>query len=161
MAPQPAPAFAVRQATAADAPAIADLAAELGYHVGVDAVRQRLAALPATHIVLVATNREHVVGWLHAFHGLSVLHGDRVEIAGLAVAGDHQGQGVGTVLITQLERWALDRGVPTIRLLSGSERTAAHQFYRHRGYRHLKTEQAFTKSLPPAEDRRVPHGQRR
>jgi GNAT superfamily N-acetyltransferase len=148
MAPRPAPATAVRQATAADAPIIADLAAELGYQVGVDAVQQRLAALPTTHIVLVATGRGRVVGWLHAFHGLSVLHGERVEIAGLAVAGDHQGHGVGTALITQLERWALARGVPTIRLLSGSERTAAHQFYRHRGYRHLKTEQAFTKSLP-------------
>jgi GNAT superfamily N-acetyltransferase len=149
LAPQPAPAIAVRQATAADAATIAGLAVELGYHVGVDDVRQRLAALPPTHIVLVAINRERVVGWLHAFHGLSVLHGERVEIAGLAVAGDHQGQGVGTVLVTQLERWAVARGVPTIRLLSGSERTAAHQFYRHRGYRQLKTEQAFTKSLPP------------
>jgi hypothetical protein len=81
MAPQPAPAIAVRQATAADAPAIAELAAELGYHVGVDDVRRRLAALPAAHVVLVATDRERVVGWLHAFHGLSVLHGERVEIA--------------------------------------------------------------------------------
>jgi GNAT superfamily N-acetyltransferase len=148
MAPRPAPAITVRQASAADAPTIADLAAELGYRVGVDAVRQRLAALPTSHVVLVATNPGRVVGWLHAFHGLSVLHGERVEIAGLAVAGDHQGQGVGTALITRLERWALDRGVPTIWLLSGSERAAAHRFYRRRGYRHLKTEQAFTKSLP-------------
>jgi GNAT superfamily N-acetyltransferase len=79
----------------------------------------------------------------------TLLHGERVEIAGLAVVGDHQGQGVGTALITQLERWAVGRGVHTIRLLSGSERAAAHQFYRHRGYQHLKTEQAFTKSLLP------------
>jgi GNAT superfamily N-acetyltransferase len=112
MAAPPAPAIAVRQATAADAPTIADLAAELGYHLGADDVRQRLAALPSTHIVLVATNQGRVVGWLHAFHGLSVLHGERVEIAGLAVAGDHQGQGVGTALITQLERWAVDRAFP-------------------------------------------------
>jgi N-acetylglutamate synthase-like GNAT family acetyltransferase len=103
MAPQPSPAFPVRQATSADAPTIAELAAELGYHVGVDDVRQRLAALPATHIVLVATDQQRVVGWLHAFHGHSVLHGDRVEIAGLAVAGNRQGQGVGTALITHLE----------------------------------------------------------
>lgn len=149
MAPRPAPAVAVRPATAADAPTIADLAAEPGDHVGVDAVRQRLAALPPTHIVPAATDRGRVVGRLHAVHGLSVLHGERVEIAGLAVAGDHQGQGTGTALITQLERWAVARGVATIRLLSGSERTAAHQWYRHRGDRHRKTEQAFTRSLPP------------
>jgi hypothetical protein len=70
MAPPPAPAIAVRPATAADAATIADLAAELGYHVAADAVRQRLAALPATHIVLVAT--------------------DPGRVAGLAVAGDHR-----------------------------------------------------------------------
>jgi GNAT superfamily N-acetyltransferase len=149
MAPHPSPAFSVREATTADAPTIADLAIGLGYHIGVDEVRQRLAALPATHVVFVATNRERVVGWLHAFHGHSVLHGDRVEIAGLAVATNRQSQGVGTALITHLERWTLQRGVHTIRLLSGSERTAAHHFYRNRGYRHLKTEQAFIKTLLP------------
>jgi N-acetylglutamate synthase-like GNAT family acetyltransferase len=112
MAPQPSPAFPVRQATSADAPTIAELAAELGYHVGVDDVRQRLAALPATHIVLVATDQQRVVGWLHAFHGHSVLHGDRVEIAGLAVAGNRQGQGVGTALITHLETVGSGSGRP-------------------------------------------------
>lgn len=130
MAPQPSPAFSVREAATADAPTIADLTIELGYHIGVDEVRQRLAALPATHVVFVATNREQVVGWLHAFHGHSVLHGDRVEIAGLSVAANRQSQGVGTALITHLERWTLKCGVHSIRLLSGSQRTADHQFYR-------------------------------
>ncbi len=60
MAPPAASAIAVRQATAADAPAIADLAAELGYQVGADDVRQRLTALPTTHIVLVATGLRRI-----------------------------------------------------------------------------------------------------
>jgi GNAT superfamily N-acetyltransferase len=150
MARQPSPSFPVREATAADALRIADLATELGYQVGVEDVRQRLAALPAGHVVFVATARERVVGWLHALHGHSVLHGERVEIAGLAVAADHQGAGVGTVLVTYLERWTLGRGVRAVRVLSGSERSVAHRFYRNRGYRQLKTEEAFTKTLPPA-----------
>jgi GNAT superfamily N-acetyltransferase len=143
----PLPAFSVREAAAADASTIADLAVELGYHVDAEDVHHRLAALPAAHVVLVATTPERVVGWLHAFHSQSVLHGDRVEIAGLAVAADHQGQGVGTVLIAHLERWTRHLGIQAIRVLSGSERIAAHRFYGSRGYRQLKTEQVFTKSL--------------
>ena len=144
----PAPDFSVREATAADAPWIADLALELGYHVDVEDVHHRLAALPATHLVLVAGASDRVVGWLHAFHSQSLLHGDRMEIAGLAVADDYQGQGVGTMLITHLERWTHRRDIQAIRVLSGSERIAAHQFYRSRGYRQLKTEHVFTK-VPP------------
>jgi GNAT superfamily N-acetyltransferase len=143
----PLPTFSVREAAAADAPMIAELAVELGYHVDPEDVHHRLAALPATHVVLVATTPERVMGWLHAFHSQSVLHGDRVEIAGLAVAAGHQGQGVGSVLIAHLEQWACRLGIPAIRVLSGSERTAAHRFYGSRGYRQLKTEQVFTKSL--------------
>jgi len=57
MAPQPSPAFSVREAATADAPTIADLAIELGYHIGVDEVRQRLAALPATPTVSPTNDR--------------------------------------------------------------------------------------------------------
>jgi GNAT superfamily N-acetyltransferase len=99
--------------------------------------------------VFAATHRNRVVGWLHAFHSHSLLVGDRVEIAGLAVATDWQSQGVGTALITRVERWSIARGVRAIYLRSGNERRAAHQFYRQRGYKQLKTQQAFTKALVP------------
>jgi GNAT superfamily N-acetyltransferase len=123
--------------------------AELGYQIDVDDVRRRLTALPTAHVVFAATHRNRVVGWLHAFHSHSLLVGDRVEIAGVAVATDWQSQGVGTALITRVERWSIARGVRAIYLRSGSERRAAHQFYRRRGYKQVKTQQAFTKALVP------------
>jgi GNAT superfamily N-acetyltransferase len=139
--------LSVRRAVAADAPAVAKLAAGLGYRVQADDVRRRLAALPESHVVFVASDEERVVGWLHGLHGHSVLHGDRVEIAGLVVSAGSQGRGVGTLLVTHLEQWALQRDVHTVRVLSGSERHGAHRFYHARGYRQLKTEVAFTKAL--------------
>ena len=145
----PTPVFSVREAATSDAPRIASLADELGYRVDTEETKHRLASLPAAHIVLVADIPEGVVGWLHAFHGQSMLHGDRVEIVGLAVAADHQGQGVGTALIAHLEQWTHQLGVQVIRVLSGSERIAAHRFYDKCGYRRLKTEQVFTKSVDP------------
>ncbi|HEX5540186.1 MAG TPA: GNAT family N-acetyltransferase [Micromonospora sp.] len=147
-APQASAGLAVRHAAAADAPAIVGLAADLGYPVESDTVRRRLATLPAGHVVFVATNQDRVVGWLHAFHGQSLLHGDRVQIAGLVVAADQQGRGVGGALLTYVERWALGRGVHALLVLSGADRHAAHDFYRNRGFQLIKAEQAFTKALP-------------
>ncbi|WP_309227220.1 hypothetical protein [Micromonospora thermarum] len=49
--------------------------------------------------------------------------------------------------MTAAEEWARDRGLTTAQVLSGSERNAAHAFYRGRGFRGVKTEQVFVKSL--------------
>lgn len=139
---------AVRRARPEDGPVIARLAGELGYQVEGEDVRRRVAGLPPGHVVLVATDPDRMLGCLHACRTTSVLHGDRMEIAGLAVAADQHGRGVGSALVAAAERWALQQGVHTVRVLSGSERLAAHGFYRGRGYREVKTEQAFTKTLP-------------
>ncbi|MGS2619092.1 GNAT family N-acetyltransferase [Micromonospora sp. LZ34] len=138
----------VRRAAAGDASEIARLSGELGYRVEAEDVGRRLAGLSAGHVVLVAADAERVLGWLHACRTTSVLHGDRMEIAGLVVAADQHGRGVGSALVAAAERWALQQGVHTVRVLSGSERLAAHGFYRGRGYREVKTEQAFMKALP-------------
>ncbi|NJP32539.1 GNAT family N-acetyltransferase [Micromonospora sp. HSS6-12] len=74
------------------------------------------------------------------------MHGDRLEIVGL-VAADRRGSGEGGALVTAAEEWARDRGLTTAQVLSGSERNAAHAFYRGRGFRGVKTEQVFVKSL--------------
>lgn len=137
----------VREADVTDAEAIADLALELSYQIDASDVRRRLARLATGHVVFVATTSERVVGWLHGFQSLSLLHGDRVEIAGLTIVSDQQGRGVGTALVARLEQWAIGHGIAAVRVLSGSERSAAHRFYLARGYRNLKSEQVFVKSL--------------
>lgn len=141
------PLLVVREADVTDAEAIADLALELSYQIDASDVRHRLAGLATGHVVIVATTSERVIGWLHGFQSASLLHGDRVEVAGLTIASDQQGRGVGTALVARLEQWAIGRGVAAVRVLSGSERSAAHRFYLARGYLNLKSEQVFIKSL--------------
>ncbi|MEV1145920.1 GNAT family N-acetyltransferase [Micromonospora sp. NPDC049799] len=137
----------VRRARPEDAPAVTGLIGELGYATETDDVRDRIAGLPAGHVVLVATDGERLTGWLQARHGLSLVHGERLEIVGLAVSRDWRGRGVGGVLVDAAERWALDRGLGSAQVLSGSERAAAHRFYARRGYRRVKSEQVFVKAL--------------
>jgi N-acetylglutamate synthase-like GNAT family acetyltransferase len=147
MEPVPSPGFTVRTADAGDGAAIAALVGEMGYQVDADDVRRRLASLTGEHAVLVATRGDEVVGWVHGVHARSLIAGDRVEIAGLAVAPDWAGRGAGTALLAAVERWAVEHHLSTAYLRSRSDRSAAHQFYRHRGYRELKTQYAFGKEL--------------
>ncbi|QGN49505.1 GNAT family N-acetyltransferase [Micromonospora sp. WMMD558] len=137
----------VRTARPDDAPAVTALIGELGYPAETGEVHRRLATLPPGHVVLVSVEGEQVTGWLHARHGTSLVHGDRLEIVGLVVAADRRGAGEGGSLLVAAEEWARDRGLTAAQVLSGSERNAAHAFYRGRGFRAVKTEQVFVKSL--------------
>jgi GNAT superfamily N-acetyltransferase len=114
---------------------------------GGDTMSAMKTVVRSAHAVFAAVTGDDVVGWLHAFHGHSLVMEPRIEIAGLAVAPAAQCHGVGTALLEQAEQWAHQRGVDVIFLRSGSERTAAHHFYRKRGYRELKTQHAFAKTL--------------
>ena len=47
----------------------------------------------------------------------------------------------------QVELWAKDTGAAGIRLVSGAERTDAHEFYRHCGFSGDKRQLNFKKKL--------------
>ncbi|RKN39330.1 GNAT family N-acetyltransferase [Micromonospora endolithica] len=137
----------VRRARPEDAPELAGLIGELGYPVRAVDVRPRIVGLPPDNVVLVAFDGTVLTGWVHGRHGRSVVHGDRLEIVGLGVAGDRRGHGVGRALLTAVEGWARGRGLRRAQVLSGAERGAAHRFYRRHGYRRMKAEEVFVKTL--------------
>lgn len=120
----------------------------MGYAVPAESVAKRLAALPSAHAVFVAVVHGLVVGWVHVVHDHSLIAGARVELAGLAVSEQHQGGGVGGLLLRYAEQWAARRGVGVVHLRSGMERDGAHRFYENHGYQRVKAQYAFAKNLP-------------
>ncbi|WP_443255815.1 GNAT family N-acetyltransferase [Streptococcus sp. S784/96/1] len=70
-----------------------------------------------------------------------------LNVLGLAVSLAHQGQGIGRLLMEELERQALEADLAFIRLNSGSHRLEAHAFYRKIGYNGDKTQVRFIKEL--------------
>jgi len=56
------------------------------------------------------------------------------HVRGVAVLPDAQSNGVGTVLMTELERRAATRGFSQVALSTPVELTGAHDFYESRGY---------------------------
>jgi N-acetylglutamate synthase-like GNAT family acetyltransferase len=139
----------IRPAATGDADGIADLIRTMGYTVATEQVGQRLAQLPSAQAVFVAVDRGgRLIGWVHVVCGHSLIAGPRAEIAGLAVAQHQQRNGVGTVLLGRAEQWAAQHGIDVVYLRSGTQRDAAHRFYRKHGYELVKSQYAFSKILP-------------
>ncbi len=137
----------LRSATLADAAAIADLTAELGYSHDVAAIRHRLEQLlPTPHeLVLVAEEAEVVIGWLHAHLSIALESGLRGEIVGLVVSATHRRSGAGRALVRAAEDWAAARGAPVVVVRSNVRREESHRFYLALGFIHSKTQAVYQK----------------
>jgi GNAT superfamily N-acetyltransferase len=98
--------------------------------------------------VLVATGAdESVVGWIHGAEQLLLEVGSRCEILGLVVSSGHRRSGIGQRLLTAVEIWAADRGLPEVSVRSNVLRESSHPFYEKHGYRHVKTQHAYRKAV--------------
>ena len=87
-----------------------------------------------------------VVGLVTAVHVLAIGHpGGYIKMNGLGVLPEYRNKGIGRMLLEEVERFALQKGAPYIGLASGLQRTDAHAFYEHLGYR--KTSYWFRKAL--------------
>jgi len=139
----------IREATAADSKAIADLTQELGYAASPPSTRRRLAELQSSDndIVLVATLSRSVVGWIHV-QRVALLESDVFgEIKGLVVTEAQRGTGVGSQLVEAAEAWAREHSCPRLRVRSNVVRTEARRFYENRGFAVTKVQNVFEKPL--------------
>lgn len=140
---------AVRQMRPEDAAAVAKLVTQLGYPSTEDEIRRRYDLIKDRWDarLFVAHAGSAIVGWLHV-QALYLLETDaRAEIFGLVVADTARGTGVGRRLMEAAEEWALVRGLNVMGLRSNHLRTEAQGFYEHLGYKVIKTQNAFRKSL--------------
>lgn len=69
------------------------------------------------------------------------------NVLALAVAKKYRQQGVGGNLLANLEHEGKRRGYQGVRLNSGEERKAAHDFYQHLGYSNDKKQKRFVKKF--------------
>ena len=138
----------IRDATEADARAVAALLADIGHPASPAAASAHIARFtgdPASRLQ-VAQAAGELVG-LVATHIVPRLDDDRCScrVTDIVVAADHRRSGIGSALLAAAEDEARRRGAPRLDLASGSWRTAAHAFYSSRGFE--RRSDAFTKRL--------------
>jgi GNAT superfamily N-acetyltransferase len=127
----------LRDATAADATAVAGLLEQLGYPDDPVAVGERLERLAAAtdDRVVVADEDGHLVGVI-GLHAAPYLHrpGRWVRITALVVDAAARGKGIGRALMDEAERTARGWGCDQLEVTSGRHRPDAHRFYGELGY---------------------------
>jgi ribosomal protein S18 acetylase RimI-like enzyme len=139
---QPAAAGAVREARAEDAEALHALAGELADALGdkrpeLEAIRARLYELlkePRAR-VLVAEGEDGIVGAASLWIKPDLGHGDTViEVPMLIVSGKARRQGIGRLLVKEIQNVAVVENVALIELVATKENDIARAFYRSLGF---------------------------
>jgi len=132
----------VREATVEDAAEIYGLARELARTVGdappeEERVRERLVELleePRARVI-VAEGEGGVVGAASLWIKPDLAHGDAVvEVPMLVVAEDHRREGVGKLLMAEVQNVAAETEAALIELVATSANVVARDFYRSLGF---------------------------
>ena len=138
----------IRKATVEDAFGISSLIKDsMGYYNPPQIIRENLHRLEnlKTDYVIVAVYNDEIIGLAHAENYDSLYSPPLKDLMSLAVKTEFQNQKIGTRLMKEIERWALESGRKGIRVLSSSDRTIAHGFYKSIGYEFEKCQHNFYK----------------
>ena len=125
---------------------------ELGYDVDLDTVKKQIEKLTTDnkHNVIIGFENEQtrkIIGFVHAELYESLYMDTGINILGLAVDSNFQGQGIGRKLMSAIEDYALKNNISFIRLNSNVRRVEAHKFYESIGYICDKTQKRLIKKL--------------
>lgn len=125
---------------------------ELGYDVNLDIVKKQIRKLTNDnkhHIIIGFENEQtrKIIGFVHAELYESLYMDTGLNILGLAVDSNFQGQGIGKKLMSSIEDYALKNNISYIRLNSNVRRIDAHKFYESIGYVCDKTQKRLIKKL--------------
>lgn len=123
----------------------------LGYDFPLEQTRAQLAAILSRgrDRLFVACLEGRVGGYIHGSDYHCTYAHSIKNIMAIAVEPDCQGRGAGRALLDAVEAWAREDGCSGVRLVSGMERTGAHQFYLRCGYALRKEQKNFFKRLTP------------
>lgn len=125
---------------------------ELGYDVDLDIVKKQIKKLTNNnkhHIIIGFENEQtrKIIGFVHAELYESLYMDTGLNILGLAVDSNFQGQGIEKKLMSAIEDYALKNNISYIRLNSNVRRSEAHKFYESIGYVCDKTQKRLIKKL--------------
>ena len=121
----------------------------LGYSFSTEKTAQQLVKLiQDSHHFFIGfedVKSHQLLGYVHAEVYQSLYSEPGFNVLALAVLPDHQGKGIGKILLQGLEEEGKRRGYAFIRLNSADYRTEAHAFYEHVGYSCDKLQKRFIK----------------
>ena len=138
----------LRPSVSNDAPALEKLFLQLGYEINRTEIQKKtsmLAAMPGTRMI-VAEMDTKVVGFI----SLQILHWPHVinpvsRITTLVIDEQWRGKGVGSKMISHVEKLAISDGCSLMEVTSAAHRAegGTHTFYHQLGYRNAGNETTY------------------
>lgn len=118
-----------------------------GYDYPLEKTKTRLVEIlqRPTDQIFVACVEDKVVGYIHGSDYECTYSDSLKNIMAIAVDEQYRGQGIGKALLSAVEDWAKESCCCGVRLVSGFDRTKAHEFYLHCGYSLRKQQKNFNK----------------
>lgn len=140
---------AVRPCVEKDAGEIARLCSQLGFPSTQDEIQRRLELiLPhQDHALMIAQLRSgRVAGWAHV-HKYQFINGEMIaDLGGIIVDNNYRRNGIGGLLMKNVEQWAHESGCDTVTARSSAERKEGHLFFGHFGFTAVKQHLLFRKN---------------
>lgn len=134
----------------ADLSEVEKLTKQLGYSVSLEDIASRfngMANSPDYALFVAKSDEGKVKGWAQVNKGSkSLLIANHAELAVLVVDEQCRSQGIGKLLLQEVENWAKKNRINRISLSSNSKRTEAHRFYIREGFEVSKLSNIFVKS---------------
>ncbi|XCP85023.1 GNAT family N-acetyltransferase [Roseburia hominis] len=121
---------------------------ELGYEVSCEDLKTRILQIQEdkNYMIFTAVGNKEIIGFIGLQMCLTFeITGKIMRVIALAVAHDFQGQGIGSALLQEAEKYANKNDISTILVNSGLKRAQAHQFYEKRSF--YKKGYSFCKRL--------------
>lgn len=148
--PQKRTGLLIRIAFESDATALTELADQLGYPSKPEEIAGRLRTLMdlEDHEIFVAEAADvGVVGCVQVMAAHRLVSEPFAELGGLVVEQGWRWQGAGSLLLERAEGWARARGLTIMRVNSNTARQGVPEFYESQGYKLIKTQNVFHKTL--------------
>ena len=137
----------IRELSQGDIHSVRLLMHELGYPLSEEELLFNIdAVIRKKGIIWVAEAGGKVVGCLSAVVNAGLAEGMFGEIVSLVVSEEFRGKGIGSRLVKEAEDWLKPR-VNKIRIRANSIRHQAHRFYKSLGYKEIKTQISFIKTV--------------
>jgi len=140
----------IREAREGDYSAIGNLIEhELGYSdIDFTLLFERLKKIESEddHMTYVAVMDNKIVGFIGLLKYIAYeIDTGYLRVLAMAVSQEHQNQGIGSMLLRQAEKFAVENSIFHIMLTSNMKRLGAHIFYEHNDY--VKKSYGFFKTL--------------
>jgi N-acetylglutamate synthase-like GNAT family acetyltransferase len=143
------PNFRFRTIEEQDIAGILKTAIELGYPASEKTVKDlvELVLERNDHQIIIAEAEKKLLGYIH-LHCIEIeSERQKIEVSGILIPDSQRSKGIGSRFLKEAEKWARSRDIHTISIRTNLIRQEAIPFFKHHGFQHNTSVDAFIKHL--------------